>query len=175
MKVLKVTKKAIFAMALSLGMMATTAQAKQSINFSDHGFTIEQTVYKVPVAKGVTADDVGTAIISKAQELNMKFVGHQPLSKELKARGVPGGQVDIYQFCNPMDAREMIDFNPIFVAYMPCRIALVEDDKGQLWLMMVNLDMLINNTQLPAKIKVMADNISDKLKEIISSAKLGDF
>ena len=69
----------------------------------------------------------------------------------------------------------MIDFNPIFVAYMPCRIAMVEDEDGQLWLMMVNLDMLINNTTLPNEIKIMADDISRKLKSIIGFAKEGEF
>ena len=112
--------------------------------------------------------------MSKGAELNMKFVGHQPLSKELTARGVDGGQVDIYQFCNPMDARKMIDYNPIFVAYMPCRVAMVEDQDGQLWLMMVNLDMLINNTKLPVELKAMADEISNKLKLLIENAKEGE-
>jgi uncharacterized protein (DUF302 family) len=147
----------------------------KGMDFSEYGFSIEQTVYKVPVEKGITASDVHESIMSKGAELNMKFVGHQPLSKELDARGVEGGQVDIYQFCNPMDARKMIDFNPIFVAYMPCRIAMVEDEDGQLWLMMVNLDMLINNTTLPKEIKIMADDISRKLKSIIGFAKEGEF
>ena len=104
----------------------------------------------------------------------MKFVSHQPLSEELIARGVESGQVDIYQFCNPMDARKMIDFNPIFIAYMPCRIAMVEDGDGVLWLMMVNLDMLINNTDLTPEVREIADVINNKLKTIIDHAKDGD-
>jgi uncharacterized protein (DUF302 family) len=162
---------AVFLMAIS-----TVAFSKSStLNFEDHGFAIEQTVYKVPVDEGVTAEEVHDSIMNKGAELNMKFVGHQPLSKELDARGVVGGQVDIYQFCNPMDARKMIDFNPIFVAYMPCRIALVEDKDNRLWLMMVNLDMLINNTSLTPDIKEMANGISNKLKTLIDFAREGEF
>jgi uncharacterized protein (DUF302 family) len=162
-------------LAVIFMMMISATVMSKGMDFSEYGFSIEQTVYKVPVEKGITASDVHESIMSKGAELNMKFVGHQPLSKELDARGVEGGQVDIYQFCNPMDARKMIDFNPIFVAYMPCRIAMVEDEDGQLWLMMVNLDMLINNTTLPKEIKIMADDISRKLKSIIGFAKEGEF
>ena len=158
-----------------VAVAATTVMASKEIKFEDHGFKIEQTVYKIPVNEGVTAAEVHESIMSKGAELNMKFVGHQPLSKELDARGVEGGQVDIYQFCNPLDARKMIDFNPIFVAYMPCRIALVEDKNNKMWLMMVNLDMLINNTKLTPEIMGMANGISDKLKALIEFAKEGEF
>ena len=61
----------------------------------------------------------------------MKSVGHQPLSKELAARGVESGRLEIFQFCNPNDAHVMVTHNPIFAAYMPCRIALVEDSEGK--------------------------------------------
>lgn len=171
--------KKLLLLVLSLTAFMT-ANAKSTgqvtpLDFAQHGFNIEQTVYKIPVSEDVTAEDVHESIMSKGAEMNMKFVGHQPLSKELDARGIPGGQVDIYQFCNPMDARKMIDHNPIFIAYMPCRIAMVEDNKGQLWLMMVNLDMLINNTSLTPAIKDMADVISGKLKQIIDFAKDGEF
>ena len=171
----KIKKIFIVTVALFSINNSVAKEKEAGLDFSQHGFNIEQTVYKVPVDKGIDASDVHESIMSKGAELNMKFVGHQPLSKELTARGVGGGQIDIYQFCNPLDARKMIDFNPIFVAYMPCRIAMVEDKDGQLWLMMVNLDMLINNTQLPAEIKVMADQISAKLKSIISFAREGEF
>ena len=156
-------------------MCISTFALSTNVDFERHGFNIEQTVYKIPVAKDVSAEDVQISILSKGQELNMKFVGHQPLSKELDARGVAGGQIDIFQFCNPMQARKMIDHNPIFVAYMPCRIALVEDKQGKLWLMMVNLDMLINNAELTNDIKKMAVEISDSLKIIIEAAAEGDF
>lgn len=170
--------KRLFIVVASMTMMATSSFAGEKdsqLKFSDHGFAIEQTVYKVPIDDGVSASDVHEAIMSKGAELNMKFVGHQPLSKELKSRGVEGGQVDIYQFCNPMDARKMINHQIIYVAYMPCRIAMVEDDKGKLWLMMINLDMLINNTQLPPELKTMAINISDKLKQLIEAGRKGEF
>lgn len=138
-------------------------------------FDVSQTVSKVQLAEDVSADDAIVAIKSKAIDLNMKFVAHQPLSKELKARGVDSGRLEIFQFCNPSDAHKMVKFNPIFAAYMPCRIALVEDADGKIWLMMINLDMLINNTSLPADLKKTATKINSILTQIMEAGANGDF
>ncbi len=138
-------------------------------------FDVSQTVSKLPLADEVSADDAIVALKSKAIELNMKFVAHQPLSKELKARGIKSGRLEIFQFCNPADAHKMVKFNPIFAAYMPCRIALVEDANGKIWLMMINLDMLINNTDLPAELKTIATRINKTLIQIMEAGASGDF
>ena len=138
-------------------------------------FDVSQTVAKIALADGVSADDAIVAIKSKAIELNMKFVAHQPLSKELKARGIDSGRLEIFQFCNPTDAHKMVAFNPIFAAYMPCRIALVEDGKGKIWLMMVDLNMLINNTALPPELNKIATRINQTLVEIMEAGASGDF
>ena len=138
-------------------------------------FDVSQTVAKIALADGVSADDAIVAIKSKAIELNMKFVAHQPLSKELKARGIDSGRLEIFQFCNPTDAYKMVAFNPIFAAYMPCRIALVEDDKGKTWLMMVDLNMLINNTALPPELNKIATRINQTLVQIMEAGASGDF
>ncbi len=138
-------------------------------------FDVSQTVSKLPLADDVSADDAIVALKSKAIELNMKFVAHQPLSKELKARGIKSGRLEIFQFCNPADAHKMVEFNPIFAAYMPCRIALVEDARGKIWLMMINLDMLINNTALPPELKIIATRINKTLIQIMEAGASGDF
>jgi uncharacterized protein (DUF302 family) len=142
-------------------------------------FDINQTVIKQQLAEDVTPDDAIEALKSKAVELNMKFVAHQPLSqplsKELQARGVESGRLEIFQFCNPMDAYEMVKYNPIFAAYMPCRIALVEDTEGKVWLMMLNLDMLINNSPLPPKLREIAERVNDTLIQILEAGATGEF
>lgn len=136
---------------------------------------INQTVTKVKLAEGVSADDAIDALQSRAIALNMKLVAHQPLSKELQARGIKSGRLEIFQFCNPEDAYKMVNFNPIFAAYMPCRIALVEEPDGTTWLMMINLDMLINNVALPPDLKAIATRINKNLMEIMQAGASGAF
>lgn len=136
---------------------------------------INQTVTKIELAEDVSADDAIDALQSRAIALNMKLVAHQPLSTELRARGIDAERLEIFQFCNPEDAYKMVKFNPIFAAYMPCRIALVEEPDGTTWLMMINLDMLINNAELPPELKAMAGKINDNLMEIMQAGATGAF
>jgi len=164
----------IFFLSVSLFLMSHTAVAEKKVPPATK-FDVSQTVTRQLLADGVTADDAIEAIKSKAIELNMKFVAHQPLSKELNARGVKSGRLEIFQFCNPLDAHKMVKFNPIFAAYMPCRIALVEEDDGKIWLMMINLNMLINNTALPAELKKIAMRINNTLVQIMEAGATGEF
>ncbi len=138
-------------------------------------FDINQTVTRVQLAEDVSADDAIDALQSRAISLNMKMVAHQPLSAELKARDIDAERLEIFQFCNPEDAYKMVRFNPIFAAYMPCRIALVEEPDGTTWLMMINLDMLINNTELPPELKETATRINNTLMEIMQAGASGAF
>lgn len=109
----------------------------------------------MPLEEGVSIQDAIDAIdamMSKAADLNLRQVGQQYVSKELKSRGVKTPYLAILQFCDPMDARTMIISNPVFASYMPCRIAVVEDQSKKPWLMMLNLDMLINSELLPKEV-----------------------
>jgi uncharacterized protein (DUF302 family) len=137
--------------------------------------TIEQQLYKVPLAKGVKPNDAIEALKSKAIDLNMKLVSHQPLSEELRARGVKSRRIEIFQFCNPYDARVMVNYNPIFAAYMPCKIALVEDENKQHWLLMISLDVVINKNPLPLVVKKTAERVNETLKRILRAGASGQF
>ena len=138
-------------------------------------FTIEQQLYKVPLSKGIKPEDAIDALKSKAAELNMKMVSHQPLSAELRARGVDSRRIEIFQFCNPYDARVMVNHNPIFASYMPCKIAMVEDENKQIWLMMISLDVLINKKKLPLVVKKTAERVNNTLKKILRAGASGRF
>ncbi|MCG8429069.1 MAG: c-type cytochrome [Chromatiales bacterium] len=136
---------------------------------------ITQTVAQMPLKAGVTKEDAIEAMLSKAVELNLKLVGRQDVSKELEARGVETPYLSIFQFCNPMDARVMVISNPIFSSYMPCRISLVEDQNGQLQLMMLNLDMLINSELLPGEVLDTAIRVNQSMLDVMMAGASGEF
>ena len=61
--------------------------------------------------------------------------------------------------------------NPIFAAFMPCRIAMVEDKKGRIWLMTFNLDMFIDNNMLtPAEGEIAIRVNQNMLKVLVAGA-----
>ncbi|MET0087242.1 MAG: DUF302 domain-containing protein [Sedimenticola sp.] len=136
---------------------------------------ISQSVVKMGLMKGVTLPDASSAMISKATELNLKLVGHQFVHREMAARGVQTGHLEIIQFCNPEDAVKMVAMDPIYAAYMPCRIALVEDNEGREWLLMLNLDMLINSNNLPPELQEIAIRINQAMLAIMTAGATGEF
>jgi uncharacterized protein (DUF302 family) len=161
-------------LALTLPAIASAADKADDqpmINITD----IKQTVVQMSVQKGVTREEAIQALMSRAAEINLKYVARQQVSKELEARGLKSPYLDIFQFCNPEDAREMIMFDPIYAAYMPCRIALVQDNDGKYWLEMLNLDMIINAYELPAELQAIAITINGEMLSIITAGSTGAF
>ena len=153
--------------ALLVGVSTVYAQATTRID-------IEQTVVKVPLAADVSMDDAIDSMKLRANMVNMMFVAHQPLSTQLEKMGFESKRLEIFQFCDPITAGKMVKYNSIFAAYMPCRIALVEEEDGQAYLMMLNLDMLIAGAELNEELKALAIEVNDKLMDIMTAGANGD-
>ena len=137
----------------------------------------EATVWKVKVEDGVSADDVEEAMKMVANELNISNVGEKPLSKDVEAKsGKPYRFVKIFEFCNSLTAKMMIDYSDAYSAYMPCRITMVEDKKGKLWLYTLNMDLMIYGGEpLPAELKAEALKVKKTMLAIMERGAQGDF
>lgn len=135
---------------------------------------IEDTVVKMPLADGVSFDDAVVSMKLRANIRNMKLVAELPLSKQIEAMGKKARRMEIYQFCDPLTAQRMVEANIHFAAYLPCRIALVEDENGQGWLVMMNLDMMLNGATLTDDLKAQAMKVRDTLMDIIQAGANGD-
>jgi uncharacterized protein (DUF302 family) len=167
------------AIALSASLLVSTSQTLFAADAPPtpevQMFDIGQTVLKMGLAKGVKPEDAAEAMRSKAAELNMKLVGHQNVGEEVRARGVKAPLLEIFQFCDPEDAIKMVQFNPIYAAYMPCRIAMVEDNDGKVWLEMLNLDMIISAIPLPPELQAIAISVNGTMLDIITAGSTGEF
>lgn len=137
-------------------------------------FDITQTVVKMPLADDVSMDDAAASMKLRANMLNMMFVAHQPLGEQVKKMGFESRRLEIFQFCDPITARKMVDYNAIFAAYMPCRIAMVQEADGKAYLMMLNLDMLIQGAHLNPELRKLAQEVNAKLTEIMQAGANGD-
>lgn len=138
-------------------------------------FDIGQSVIKMSLAGGVTADAAIEAMLSTAAAINMKLVGRQDVGGEIRARGMDAPVLQILQFCNPEDAVKMVKFNTIYAAYMPCRIAVVEDSEGKVWLEMLNLDMIISAFPLPEELRAIAITTNGQMLTIMTAGATGEF
>jgi uncharacterized protein (DUF302 family) len=134
-----------------------------------------QTIVKRPLAPGVSLEDAVDAMKIRANKLNFKLVAEMPLSKQVAAMGESSRRIDIFQFCDPLTAKRMVEHDLSFAAYLPCRIALVEDAQGRVWLMMMNLDMFIQHPRFDPGLKADAVRIRDMLLEIMDAGAAGDW
>jgi uncharacterized protein (DUF302 family) len=146
-------------------------------NLLASGNGAEATIWKVPVAKDLTAEDVEIAMKSVANERNFKNVGELPLSEQVAIMtGEDQRFWKIYMFCDPLTAAKMVDYSDAFSAYLPCRIALVEDNDGQLWLYTLNMDMMIHGgKELPDELYEEATNVKEIILEIMNRGAAGEF
>jgi len=132
------------------------------------GNAAEATVWKVQVEDGLTTDDVDETIKAVANELNIKNVGELPLSAQVEAMsGEKSRFFKIYMFCNAMTAAQMLDYSDAYSAYLPCRVSLVEDKQGKLWLYSLNMDaMIYGGKPLPSALKEEAMSVKKIILEI---------
>ena len=137
----------------------------------------EASIWKVPVAEDMTAADVEETMKFVANEHNFKNVGELPLYKEIEAMsGKQYRYVKIFMFCNALTASRMLDYNDAFSSYLPCRITLIEDQQGKLWLYTLNMDgMIYGGKPLPPELKAEAENVKEIILDIMNRGATGEF
>lgn len=134
-------------------------------------------VYKLPIERGVTLADAAESLKLRANALNLQLVAELPMSKQVEAvTGKPQRTITIYQFCDAVLAKDLIEANMDFAIYMPCRIALIEDAQGQGWLVMmdVSVDAVTQEKRLPADLKARIERVRNALIEIMQASARGD-
>ena len=141
------------------------------------GNAAEATVWKVPVQDGLSWEDVEDTMRFVANEHNIKNVGELPLSEQVQLMtGEEQRFLTIYMFCNPLTAANMFEYSVAFSAYLPCRISLIEDTDGKLWIYTLNMDMMIHGgTPLPDELKAEAIQVKEIMLDIMNRGAAGDF
>lgn len=135
---------------------------------------LDKTVVRVPLAKGVSPHAAFQAMKIEAENVNMKYVGTLPLSKQLKNMGIKSGLLTVYEFCSPPIAHIMVSADPALAAYLPCRITMVETH-GRVWLEMLNLNMIINGAHLTGDKRIQALRVRNDLDAILWAGAHGDW
>jgi uncharacterized protein (DUF302 family) len=146
-------------------------------NILSSGNAAEATVWKMPVADGLKASEVEEVMKFVANEHNIKNVGELPLSTQVEAMtGKPFRFMKIFMFCNALTAAKMVAYSDAYSAYLPCRVTLIEDTSGKLWLYSLNMDLMIfGGETLPAELKAEALQVKEIILDIMKRGANGDF
>ncbi len=144
---------------------------------AETGNAVEATVWREKVDEGYTFEEIDESIQSVALEQNIKDVGALPLGAQVEAMlGKEWRKLKLYLYCNPLTAAKMVDASPAYAAWLPCRIALVEDDAGELWIYSLNMDMMIHGG-LPLEPELLEEalHVKEVIQTIMREAAEGAF
>lgn len=139
--------------------------------------TASSGVVKMAVETGISLEEAADSMRLRANALNMKLVGELPLSGQVEAiTGQKQRLTTIFQFCDALTAKELIDLDIDFAVYMPCRIALIEDAKGKAWLIMMDIDVdaVAQEKKVPPALKKRIEEVRATLINIMQAGAKGD-
>ncbi len=141
------------------------------------GNSAAATVWSVKVAEGLSFEEIDESIQAVAIDRNIKGVGVLPLGDQVEAMtGEPWRKLKIYLYCNPLTAAKMVEHDIAFAAYLPCRVSLVEDENGDLWITTLDMDMMIHGGKtLPDELLAEALEVRETMLQILNRAAEGDF
>ena len=138
---------------------------------------------KVKVDDGVSFDDVIESMVTRANAVNMKKVGHNVPYKLI--RQIEGYEksprLEILSFCDMLTMRKIVDVMPEFVVFLPCRITVLEDADGKIWITTMDwsVDWLKSKDGktkfLDAEMVKYATKVNKAIKSIMKAGQTGDF
>jgi len=136
---------------------------------------------KYKAKDGLTFDDVVQSMELRANQLNFKRVGVSPMWKDIQAvlGDMEAPRMEVYHYCDIAAGREVLKASPEAIAYLPCRIAIMEDVDKNIWVLTLDwntswLDSISGKMGAPSELMKHATDIRDKMDVIMRAAAEGD-
>jgi uncharacterized protein (DUF302 family) len=138
----------------------------------DTGDSAKAMVRKIKIDKDIPIEDVIESLNSIAEEHNLLVVANS-----LMSGGSKGGKyIRIISYCNPHIAKQFIDHSMAFIAFMPCRMGIVEDDNGDYWIYTMDLGLMIaGGHTLPPELLKLARSVETAMYTMMDQAARGEF
>lgn len=135
---------------------------------------VQNSIQKFKINEDVSVEDAIDSMKLRANNLNFKMVADLPLSEQVKAMGQKANYMRILAFCDALIAKKMVEYDIIFAGFLPCRIAVLKDNKGQGWIVTMNMDMMLHAVELPDDLKPLAAKVRDTIYSIVDAGVNGD-
>jgi uncharacterized protein (DUF302 family) len=142
--------------------------------------SISLMVAKKKVDDGLTLEEVIESMDLRANLLNMKKVGHSTPWKVIEATtGEPSPKLEMISYCDIPTMRDILDYVPEFSVFVPCRISVLEDANGDLWVMTIDwdvrwLDTSPNPNKISQELRDKAIMVRENLESIMEAGANGD-
>ena len=141
---------------------------------------ITMMVTKKKVDEGISFDEVMESMDVRANSLNMKRVGHNTpykVMEQISGKKVP--RLEIVSYCDVPVMFAIVNFVPEFSAFVPCRITVLEDAKGEIWITSLDwdvrwLDTAPSPNKISPELRKEAIKVRENIESIMSAGASGD-
>ena len=141
---------------------------------------IAMIVVKKKVAEGISFDEVMESMDVRANSLNMKKVGHDTpykVMEQISGKKVP--RLEIVSYCDVPVMFDIVNYVPEFSAFVPCRITVLTDAKGQIWITSLDwdvrwLDTAPNPNKISPELRKNAIKVRENIESIMDAGAQGD-
>ena len=135
----------------------------------DTGDASKALVYRQPVVSGRSLEEVQSNLVQAARDLGLHQIGIMDVHEEvIRQTRSSFPFLRTFLFCDPELASDLIRHNAGLASFLPCRVILHRDERGMLWLMSPNLDLLMHGGRpLPILLQERTAGLQYKLREIV--------
>jgi len=111
------------------------------------------------------------------EEYGLAMVDQKTMPREGKLFHNGGKLTHIRSYCSPYIADIFLSHSGEFIGFMPCRVGLVEDEKGDIYIYTMSLELMINGGHtLPPELLKLANEVRAGMYAMIEKgAKPGDY
>ncbi len=166
--------KLITALLFSLALALPVAAEEMKMDPAMAHKMVSASIQKFKIADDVSVEDAVDSMKLRANTLNFKLVADLPLSEQVKAMGEKANYMRILAFCDALIAKKMVEYDITFAGFLPCRIAVLQDSKGQGWIVTMNMDMMLKGVDLPPELQPLAKKVRDTIYSIVDAGVNGD-
>jgi len=137
---------------------------------------------KYKVKEGLSFEEVVQSMNLRANQLNLKLVGHSPMIKDIQAvlGDMDTPRMEVFHYCDIEAGRETMKLVPESIVYLPCRIAVMEDAQKNIWVLTLDWDTAwldganSEGMGLSPEMKALADKIRNNMDNVMRAAAAGD-
>lgn len=79
-----------------------------------------------------------------ASQYGLALVDNKTMPRDGKLFREGGKLTHIRSYCSPFIADKFLTHSGEFIGFMPCRVGFVENDKGEIWIYTMSMELLIN-------------------------------
>jgi hypothetical protein len=106
-----------------------------------------------------------------ADEYGMALVDSKTMPREGKLFKDGGLLTHIRSYCSPYIADVFLAHSGEFIGFMPCRVGIVEDPKGDIYIYTMSLELMINGGYvLPPELLELANEVRDAMYAMLENS-----